>query len=248
MNKDYAEEGKVGMFVIDTDYTDNIFLKSDIDALNGAEPIVAGNSFSKNSSKEVMVSSNFLTKYNLDESIVGKTISLNYQIYSTSDITTSKTSITGNFSAYDNIPVNIFKEYTIVGVYNSDIYKSSPRKNTAGGDSYQTQYDTYFWLTTDSVYTLTGKSYIPEYISIEEDTDYGYSYNRNVYYYSADLMELSKSATSDSRLFIPCGLGAAVTQSSYGNTAAIYNAIVSFETYDHANKAVSSLNEIYKKS
>lgn len=242
----YNGSGKVGILVIDSESNDNIFLRSDNDAATNGNPLIAGSVFSENSNKEIMVSSNFLAHYNLDTTIIGKKITLNYQLSTNGEITTSKTSITGDFSAYNNIPVNIFKEFTIVGVYDSNIYKTSPRKSTAPSDSSNHIYDTYFWLTTDSVYTSTEKSYIPELISIEVNESDGMSYSRNVFYYPNDIITLSKNATMDQRLFIPCGMGVSTT--SNGNSLVTSKLLVEFDSYGEANSAVSIIDDLLKKS
>lgn len=245
-NGESKESGKIGILVIDDEYTDDIFLKSDRDISTNNNPLMAGNIFSENSSKEVIVSSNFLSHYNLDQSIIGKKITLNYQITTNGEITTSKTSITGDFSSYHNLPVNIFKEYKIVGIYDSNIYNNTSRLNSASTNSSYNKYDTYFWLTTDSVYTSTQKSYIPEMVSIDYTDSDGMSYKRSAFYYQNDVITLSKSASADNRLFIPCGMGANL--SSNNNASLSSKVLIEFDSYAAANNAVNIINDLYIKS
>lgn len=241
-------EASVNLQVIDPSIGNNIFLKSDYEVLESKQPLVYGNVFSSNdSSKEVMVSTNFINKYDLGDDIVGKKISLSYIIHSSDNITTSKTSIDNDFDVYNNIPVNIFNEYTIVGVFDSNIYKSSSRYNSIlehYGDNNTTE--TYFWLTTDSVYTSMDKFYIPEPITVEREYSDGSTNMENAYYYQDDLMEVANRALSDKVLFIPLGMGAKIYHD--GQYLPVYSTLIEFESYSDANNAVKMVETLYKET
>ena len=238
---------EVGIKVIDTDIGNDIFIKADKDLTNG-KPIMAGNSFSNNSAKEIMVSSNFLTQHNLTiNDVINKTITITYELQNTGNATDSKTSNAGSSDSlyeYSGLPVVILKDYKIVGVFDSTIYKSTARLNTQR-EYYQenSKYETYFWITRDSVYNSVDASYLPEYIKIEKEND-GYIYYESKYYYNDTPLNLSKNARNEEKVFIPLGMGA--TEGTDSNSVSLYKTLIEFESYGAANSAIGTIEALYE--
>lgn len=242
-------ENNVGIYVVDTSVGNSIFIKADSEVLENKNPLVAGNEFSTNSSKEIMISSAFLSQYNLtSEDVINKNITITYELQDGYDITTSKTSITGTDSLnyYKTIPVNILKDFKIVGVFDSNIYKSEVRANTQYEyyNEFNT-YETYFWVTNDSLYNVNNNSYLPEYLSVEVDNGDGYFYNKSAYYYSDTPLNLANNAKNNNSVFIPLGMGA--KQNQLNNTVPTYSALIEFESYKDANNAVGVVNSLYEQ-
>jgi len=247
-----SDSNIVNLQIIDTEVSENLFIKSDEEAINGNNPLVAGKTFSSNSIGEIMVSSNLLSQYNLEVSdVIDQKITITYELASYFDnVTTSKTEIDGStLSPYQNIPVTILKDYTIIGVFDSNIYKTNVRKEMQDEESYGDQkpaYETYFWLTTDSLYNTMGHTYLAENIRIEEESGNGYTYYNSGYYYSNNPIELSKNARASNNVFIPLGMGA--SQKNVGNSQIPeFNTIIEFESYGHANDAVGLIDSLYKE-
>ena len=232
-----------GLYVIDTSVGNNIFLNSDVETLGGESPIIKGSSFSKRNSKgEIIVSSNFIKHYDLSSNIVGETITLNYTMtrVSSKAPTYSKDTISGEFYKYEDMPVTILRNFEIVGIYDSDIYNSEIRK---GSDYNYHQYENYFWITTDSLYDNQDNCYLPETLSVLEQSGND-SYPRTVFYYPQDVNDMANNANSKNMAFIPLGLGA--DHDSYDNFA--YTTIVEFKSYKAATEAKQEIEELYKKS
>lgn len=243
----YKKENEVGIKIIDTSVGRSVFIKADSEVIGNKNPLMYGREFSNNSSKEIMVSSNFISHYNLNAvEIINKTITITYELKNGYDsVTSSKDSISGSDSlnAYSNVPVVLVKDFKIVGVFNSDIYKSSVR-SSAQRDYYQENkiYETYFWLTTDSLYNSMGHSYLPESIQVEEDNGDGYVWYRSSYYYSDNPLNLSNNAKNNGNIFIPLGMGA--KQKNDNDSTSLYRTMVEFESYGDANNAVEKINSL----
>jgi len=236
-------QNEVGINVIDADLGEGVFIEADKQVTNG-KPLVAGREFSSNSVKEIMVSSNLLDHYNLTvEDVLNKEITITYELAYPSSATTSKTSVTGDsLRPYEDVPLTILKDYEVVGIYDSKIYKSSVRSDTQREYySENSSYETYFWLTRDSLYSSADKSYLPELVSIEKDEG-DYVYTQNVYFYSDSPINLSRNARNNDGAFIPLGMG--VYQSGEGNSIPLYYTLIEFESYGAANNAVSTINSI----
>ena len=243
--EDYRSD-EVGITVIDKDYGNSIFLKADYSVSNS--PLYAGKEFSSNSAKEIMISSNILKYYNLTvEDVLNKNITINYVLQSSYDTTTSLTEANNtSIQPFEGIPVSILKDYKIIGVFDSSIYKTEVRMNTQKSYmSKEDKYETYFWITTDSVLGVNDSSYIPEIIRIEVETEDGYSYQRTLYYYKDTPVNLSKSAKANGLAFIPLGMG--VRNGDNGDSIISFKTLVEFESYGAANNAVSVVNGLYEE-
>lgn len=238
-----VNENEIGIQVIDTGVGDSVFIKADSQLTDG-KTLLAGQEFSSTSIKEIMVSSNLLSQYNLNvDDVLGKEITLTYQLGYLSQVTTSKSSITkDSLGAYQSVPLTILKDYKVVGIYNSEIYKSKVRLDTQRS-YYQenSSYETYFWLKRESLYNASDKSYLPESISIEKDNG-EYVYTENVYYYSDTPVNMAKNARNSDMVFIPLGMG--VKENSENNNIPLYNTLIEFESYADANNAVSVVTSI----
>ena len=120
-----------GLTVINQDESNDIFLKSDYDILNGKSPLVSGSTFSENSKEEIMLSSDFINLYNLGNDIVGKTITLSQVLAFTDSVTNNKSeSHSDIFDSYTGLEINILKNFKVVGIFDSAIYNTSIRYKT----------------------------------------------------------------------------------------------------------------------
>lgn len=241
-NSNEHYENEVGMQIIDTDVGESIFIKADSQMAQG-NPLMAGKELSSSSKQEIMISSNLLQHYNLAiEDVLNKNITITYELAYPSNATTSKNTTTHtSLVPYSGIPLTILKDYKIVGIYDSRLYKSGVRLDSQKEYfSENLKYETYFWLTRDALYNATDKSYLPELISIEKDEG-EYAYTERVYYYSDSPINLSREARNIDKAFIPLGMGASENNS---NNIALYNTLVEFESYGAANNAVSAINSI----
>ena len=244
-NSNEYYDNEVGIQVIDTSVGESIFIEADSQMTNG-KPLVAGNEFSKNSTKEIMVSSNLLEHYNLTiEDVLNKNITITYELTYPNGATTSKTSNTHtSLNPYVGVPLTILKDYKIVGIYDSRLYKSGVRQDSQKDHFNENlKYETYFWLTRDSLYSATDKSYLPELVLIERDEG-EYTYTERVYYYSDNPINLSREARNSDKVFIPLGMGS--SQESDNNVTPTYKTLVEFESYGDANNAVSAVNSIFE--
>lgn len=243
-----SNSNNIGLQVIDTSVGNSIFIKSDSEVIGGKNPLVAGNVFSSNSAQEIMVSSNFLTQNNLTvEEVLNKNITINYLITDGGNITDNKNSASNQaYQAYSNLPITVLKDYKIIGVFDSDIYNSGVRYATTGQNRYSMEekvYETYFWLTTDSMYNTMGQTYLPEYVKIEYEDSNGY---QGLYYYSDNPVNMAKNARTTNSVFLPLGMGVSEGE-NYGDKA-VFNSLVEFKDYSHANNAVNLVNSYYEKS
>ena len=131
-----------------------------------------------------------------------------------------------------------------MGIFDSNIYKSSVRSSTQY-EYYQENkvYETYFWLTTDSLHNSMQHTYLPENVKIEVDNGDGYVWYRSSYYYSDNPLNLSNNAKNNGNIFIPLGMGAS-QKSENNNNIPLYRTLVEFESYGDANNAVEKINSL----
>ena len=244
-----SNSNNIGLQVIDTSVGNSIFIKSDSEVIGNKNPLVAGSVFSTNSVQEIMVSSNFLTHNNLTvEEVLNKNITINYETTEYGSITDNKNSQSNQpYKAYWGMPITVLKDYKIIGIFDSGIYNSGARYVTTGQNRYSMEenvYETYFWLTTDSMYNTMGQTYLPEYVKIEYEDGNGY---QGLYYYSDNPVNMAKNARTTNSVFLPLGMGVSEGE-NYNDDKAVFNSLVEFESYSDANNAVNLINSYYEKS
>ena len=244
----------VGTMVIDSANATNPFLTSD--TKNGTrETLLAGKTFSEGNSKgEVMVSSAFCTAYDLDQStIVGRKLSFNtYTMRFGMNFSSSDTEM-----GYDEIGLRYarktpcFKDYTVVGVYNSLIYnKGTFRKNAStiqNNDEVSKNANIYFWITSDSI-DPTGASY-PTFKEADktETWDGETRTNHNEWaYYPEHPLTTGKAVTADGYAYFPLGLG--VLNNAFSNIHYTSSEMIEYKSFDVAKAAYNDILNYYEDS
>ncbi len=236
-------EEKIGFTVI---YQDNetIFNNYDYEVLNGENPVLYGTVFTENSSKEIMLSSEFLEQYNLNgEDIIGKEISIFYELIRTSNISSSLSSIeTESLNIYEEMPVNILSNFKVVGIFNSKIYNSPARMESCGlTDGYNNLFnEPYFWITSKSVFNSNNEDHFPNLKTLNDE------YNTKFYYYDKTPITMANEAKLNGCIFLPFGFGA--SQDINANSTISYYELIEFNTFSNANKAINIIDGLYKKS
>lgn len=224
---------QIGINAIDVANTKDLFTQSDKELTNN-QPLVAGTTFSDNSYKEIMVSSELLEDYNIkQENILNKKITLIDEIRrdNATDSTTSNSSTA--LDGYNGLPTNIMYQYKVVGIFNKDLYKSEIRELTTRTDS-SSDVKNYFWISFDSLYDEFGATLLPNIIDIETVYD-EYISHSYPYYYEKTPVEISALAKTTGLAYIPLGFGA---QQLTGNNHNVnYNLLIEYNNYDVASKA-----------
>ena len=244
----------VGTMVIDSANATNPFLTSD--TKNGTrETLLAGKTFSEGNSKgEVMVSSAFCTAYDLDQStIVGRKLSFNtYTMRFGMNFSSSDTEM-----GYDEIGLRYarktpcFKDYTVVGVYNSLIYnKGTFRKNAStiqNNDEVSKNANIYFWITSDSI-DPTGASYPTFKEADKTETWEGETRtNHNEWaYYPEHPLTTGKAVTADGYAYFPLGLG--VLNNAFSNIHYTSSEMIEYKSFDVAKAAYNDILNYYEDS
>ena len=220
-----------GLTVINQDKSNDIFLKSDYDILNGKSPLVSGSIFSDNSKEEIMLSSDFVNLYNLGNEIVGKTITLSQMLAFTDSVTNNKSeSHSDIFDSYTGLEINILKNFKVVGIFDSAIYNTSIRYKSEVFESIGRKgYGTHFWITNESV----NNNYLPEAF-VPDDLS-----SRLSYYYDNNPVNLAKMAIDSGYAFLPFGLGVMCDNYSGIKESKL---LIEFDTYSNANNAVPTIN------
>ena len=220
-----------GLTVINQDKSNDIFLKSDYDILNGKSPLVSGSIFSDNSKEEIMLSSDFVNLYNLGNEIVGKTITLSQMLAFTDSVTNNKSeSHSDIFDSYTGLEINILKNFKVVGIFDSAIYNTGIRYKTEVFASIGRKgYGTHFWITNESV----NNNYLPEAF-VPDDLS-----SRVSYYYDNNPVNLAKMAIDSGYAFLPFGLGVMCDNYSGIKESKL---LIEFDTYSNANNAVPTIN------
>ena len=249
-----AYSGAFSTMVIDSANAHDPFLESDYKG-GKRQPLLKGATFSEGNSKgEVMVSSAFLSAYSLDEStIIGRKLSVNtYTMHFGIETSSSDTE-----QWHDDIglryarKVACFKDYTIVGVFNADIYsKGTFRKNVSiveGMDDANKNNNVYFWISSDSI-DPTGASYptLKEATKTEtfdgnETTQY-YQWA----YYPEHPLTLSKSVVNEGYAYFPLGLG--VANNGKNNIHFAGTQMVEYSSFDLAKAAYNDILGYYGDS
>ena len=214
--------------VIDIKNSNGLFLPQDYEKNN---PLIAGNEFSENPKNEIMVSTKFLSDNNLDNSIVGKNLSLKYEVSSSSD-----SNVTTNETTYEVLNVSgadvpLFKNFKVVGIYDSSILKSR-----------ESNENEYFWMSKESFVDSSNQSSLPRIVSIQDQ--YNENYTRNYYFYQdSKVVKLANSYIDQGCAFFPLGL----TGSGNINDTFVTTEYLSFNSYGRASNAVDKIKDLYKK-
>lgn len=255
-NDSYSTNKYYGIEIIDESCANKPFL--DADQIVYGDPLVSGKVFSKKNSKgEIMVSSNFCKDYDLSKKgIVGKSISFYGRVVSTKhEYSTSRKDIVRPEEYTKSEAITYFKDFKIVGVYNSNIYyRRSPRTellqfDLSGAYTYSRQYKDYFWITTASL-GEDGVASAPEKIvkTNEIDTEEGkkpISYSA-WYYYSDKPASLAEKVTDQGWAFLPYGLGCFSRAAHIPTYSKLQ--IIEFHTFQGARKSYDKIMEYYNKS
>lgn len=187
-------------------------INNDLTKQSGYGVIKSGSGFSDNSRSEIIVSEKWLQDlgYSATDAL-NKTVSLsvdvqptkyeNSQFYIYNYILDNdniannphelSTVLNGIKDEFEGGTVEIFKDFTIVGIINNEYFS----------DEYNTQNDAHIWLTSDSLYADDGATYLPK-VNYQQ-LYYGSSaYNGAVITYSdRDIVSLSHTATDKGLIF-----------------------------------------------
>lgn len=225
--------GYIPFNIIDKEMTSSIFIDADYDY--SSNPLLAGNEFSSNSAGEIMLSSAFLDAYNIDyNNCIGKSITLqSYINKKPSSVSSSTTAIDSSFfNEYVYSLVTIINEFTIVGVFDANIYKSEARYSESNNLALR---NSYFWITTDSYSTSSGAC--PELLTINDS---------NVYYYSNTISEM-EDYCNDNRCILLL-LGSTVKHSYNYYDLDRSHMIIQFKSFDALWKVSYKIDDLYRKS
>lgn len=198
-------------------YDDNTLLfpsniNNDLAKQSGYGIIKSGSGFSDNSRGEIIVSEKWLKDLGYTATdVLNKTVSLSVDVQPTKyensifyvynyildndniannphELSTISNGIKDEF---EGGMVEIFKDFTIVGIINNEYFK----------DEYNTQNDAHIWLTSKSLYTDDGGSYLPS-VNYQQLYDGSSTYNGAVITYSErDIVSLSHTATDKGLVF-----------------------------------------------
>lgn len=162
-------------------------------------PFLYGRGFYGDGKKQIILSETFLRNIMLlDESIIGKKISLYYVPRPMDKIYVDNNNDPNDYfelnSDYYSIDyIKMFDGYEIVGVLRKELYKLPSRAKEA-----------HVWFNYTSLYNDNNLSALPIYTKYESGTDL-----LNIYTYSSnDLISLANETTKNGYLFIPIGIGA----------------------------------------
>lgn len=187
-------------------------INNDVTKQSGDGILKSGTGFSDNSMGEIIVSERWLRDigYSATDAL-NKTISLSVDVQPTRyensifyiynyildndniannphELSTISNGIKDEF---EGGTVEIFKNFTIVGIINNEYYN----------DKYNTQNDAHIWLTSKSLYTDDGSTFLPT-VNYQQLYDGSSTYNGAVITYSErDIVSLSHTATDKGLIF-----------------------------------------------
>ncbi len=223
-----SDNNGIDIKVIDTKNSNTIFLEADYD--NNVNPLVSGNKFSDDPKNEIMVSSKFLADNNLNESVVGKTLSVKYEINSSKNNNTTTSESKQQSLVVSGAEVPLFKDYKIVGVFDSSILKTRKSNDNE-----------YFWMSSESFLDSSNQSTFPRIVTIADENS---NYSRSYYFYQdSKIVKLANSYVEQGSAFFPLGL---LNENSIKETY-VNSEYLSFESYGKASNAVDRIKELFKK-
>ena len=229
--EDEYSPGYIPFNIIDMNMTSSIFIDADYDYSD--KPLIAGNEFSNNSAGEIIISSFLLDAYGINyNDCIGKNISIQVYINRSSEQVSSSKELLNNmfFNEYVNDYITIINNFTIVGVYDGNIYKSEARYSESGNLSTR---NSYFWITNDSYSTSAGAS--PELI-IDED----------FYYYSKGIDEMEEYCLENKCILLL--LGSVVRHSYQTSELDRSHMIIQFKSFGDLWKSSYIIDDLYRKS
>ena len=247
----YMRPTQLGLQIIDADSAADPFLDSDYAAT--PRPLVAGKAFTASNSKgEVMISTKFVEDYGLNiEEIIGSTMTLHNFVAWTSIPYSDSFEQLNQIESYKGAGyVTLWKDYRIVGVYDSAIYKkSSPRYSSINFELRHTEVSRlmgrdYFWITTAST-DAGGSNEAPKRICRKMETEQG-AKNQTWFYYEDEPKALSQKTTDAGFAFIPMGLGAfsrTIFDPVYTKTE-----LLEFSSFQTAKVAYDTIYDCYHRS
>lgn len=241
-----------GMNIIDYQYGDDPFLKGDY--TYSRNPLVAGNVFSTGTASkgEIILSTNFIKEFNYEASyVIGKKFSLfNYTFPTGFSISDSESENHYNSSYGTIVEIPYLKEFTVIGVYDSEIYQKSSIRyrsqfylNDSTMNTSPSNRD-YFWITNASL-GEEGEAIAPKRISHQINNDSG-TFIENWYYYSDAPISLAEKVTSDGYAFIPRGIG--VFHKDKYNMSFMKSEFIEFNSFGSAKSAYTTIEKYYRDS
>lgn len=209
--------------IISYDFKDEIILDSELNYLkkNDMDVILAGTTFG-DSINEIMISDLFLNQLGITDynSIIGKELSYKYMLYNSSVYKVD--------SSYDYSLDNLylFKNYKIVGVFNSNIYNCPSRYSNNSFANYKDSLNTpFFWVKESSIKESNVEV---DYIS----SKYNYTYNVNP-------LEYIKSISDEGYISIPYGFNTG----GYNDNRRDSYEIIQFKNVENAYSFIKSLDK-----
>ncbi|MGM9969330.1 MAG: FtsX-like permease family protein [Anaeroplasma sp.] len=190
---------------------------------------------------EIMLSSRDLEILGLNASdVIGKSISYKtvlqdstYAIDNNGDFFSED-----NNNSLDGKEVYIFKDYIIVGIFNSDIYNVPSREISIK----QSENGLEFWLSKNALYD-NGSRIVPEYrYKLINDE------NKKVYFYETSPLEYSNDIIANGKVFLPYGLNLGTDSPFFEDSL---HEIVLFKNFSYAYdgyKTVINIIDAYNNS
>ncbi|MGM9971591.1 MAG: ABC transporter permease [Anaeroplasmataceae bacterium] len=216
--------------VIDLNKSSSIFLNCDYDV--SSSPLLCGNMFSEKSAGEIMVSSLFFDTFGMNPNdYIGKKLSFDVLAKFNDEISAPDSDAKRELYSYYLQYIKVISDFTIVGVYDKDIYKTQTRTNEAENDSFLN--NSLFWITNQS-FDLKNDLCVP-------------IYDNEKYYYKNNVLTMQEYCFSNNKMFLPLGLCARLWQYDK-NTIEDGYLIIQFDSYDSIWNASSKIEDYYYKS
>lgn len=225
--------GSISDFVFyDMDNSDDLVSKEEEKFFSDYElgkPVLAGSLFT-DEIDEVMISSIALDYLELNyEDVIGKKISYSLELQKSRSSSVEMEDNWGlSASQYDGKECFIFKEYKIVGVFNSYIYDSPTRAGYPGNGS-----DALFWFKQESLYDTDKVKVIQK----ENGGSFGIVYKE-------DPSILMDQAYNNKQIFLPYGFNFMKPN----NFNEEYSQIIQYKDFKSTYKNISLIEGYLRKS
>ena len=250
-NTNYVKKRYLGIQVLDEECASKPFL--DADYKYASTPLVAGKVFTKNKSKgEIMVSTKFLINAGLEaEDVIGSKLTFYNRITLTGSLISSSPDELIKPQQYvDKSVIPYFKDYTIVGVYDSNIYSVRSSRYYSRNFDMNSDYSPrlfsrdYFWITTASLGEKRVAS-APQRISRQRQEN-DELINESWYYYEKTPLELAEKTTNDGYVFLPMGLGVFSRTNFYPTYTKTQ--LLEFSSFQAAKFGYDDIDTYYRRS
>ena len=208
---------------------------------NKDSEFIAGSGFTGDGKKQVILSEAFIKRYDINiDDILNKKVDLQMPASLDNTILLDDDNIPDNqynqeiYNEYIGKTITIFKDFTVVGIIDEDLFKLQSRDN-----------DSHIWFHKNSLYGE--ETFFPTITNYRMEYEQWYE-EYHLATYENEILATMQAANDYGAVFIPFGLGGIFLRDSYWNQyyQPVLQTLIQCEDYYSAMTVERSLNAVHE--